>query len=824
MKRRGIVNLMKAVTGALICGCLTVCAGIVPVHAQETGYQLNSVTTGEIRYGQKLKECSLTGVVCDSAGQVMKGSLTWMEPEKVMLQAGQISEEVLFTPEQTEPVLPPAETEPSGETPPPKETEPSKESESSEIPVQNKEKGPSEGPRETGNGTEEAAGQTEGHEFSRQQERTQQQNQIKFWVIVTVGKGKTEVTWPVVSVKRQIYDGDISGDVLSLQGPGTAVCKVASTVPGAKAVQEEAVPGNFEIKPRDAKLEAGKQTVELIFTPDNIIQYERCSREIEVEVEPRPVPLKLFEVETPLQTGQEISLTAMIRKEKGLDNANGKVTFYVNEQAAAELPLTEKQNGWEAETTWSPSEAGEYKIQAVYMPEDSHTARTESVMRTVLAVDPMTAVRTEDLPEGEEGSEYEAKIETDASGEIALQFSVTRGQLPRGLMLDQKNGRISGLPEEAGRFSFTLMAKEGTITVSREYTLFIRKKEKLQPKLKVSASPEKITGGGDVTLKIEIEDPEDAEKKKDLPSAFSVSFDRAVKTRQPAEGKDGSYTYIFTVGNENGKIRCTVRSVENDFYTSAETYVDVEAVKEEEPEEKPSEKPSEKPKEPEKKKEEEEPVKKTPEEIEAEFWQDVVFRIYKAQEKGDTVTINAKGHKAVPDKVLDALRTHDRVTLALVWEGDMIVIPAQKAPAYQKGVTDWSLADLSKQYPLAKPAPVPAPAPAPAAPEKPAVKPPFQGSGQNAHKENQGGIIIHEKAEPETEQQTETESTVSETEEEPESVDSGKETVPVVSVPEIQEEKGGMKIDWFLVAACICAGTGIIAVTTAIAAMVRKKR
>lgn len=808
MKRRGSVNLIKAALGALVCCCLSLCAGAAPVCGQENAYRLENVTVGQIRYGQKLKECGLTGVVYDSAGKVVEGSLTWMYPERVMLDVGQVPETVLFTPKQAEPAIPPVETATSDETETNGVTEETKES------------------REPTEESTEPAGEP----------IPKQQKLPNFTVYVQVGKGQTQVTsWPVVEKKEKVYDGDLLKEALSLQGSGAAICPVQSEAPGISAVRQERVPGSFRIQlkgrdPSSQKLEAGEQTVVLSFIPQNENKYESYSTELQLQVEPRPVTLTIYDIKTPLQTGEEIVLTARIWKEKGLENANGKISFYGNgKELAADLTLTETQDGWEAKTLWSPAKAGEYEMQAVYQPEDSHTDRAKSYIRRILAADPVTAILTEELPEGEVGADYEAEIKTDASGEFALQFSVTKGQLPEGLTLNEKNGTIWGTPKKSGEFTFTLTAKEKETLVSREFILSLRKKEKRQPKLTVSVSPEKITGGGDVTLKIKLEDPEDKEKKDGLPGAVAVSFDRSVGTRQSLQGKEGSYTYIFIAGNENGKIRCTVKSEENDFYTAAEASVDVVTVKEEAPEEKPSKKPSEKPKEtPEKepeKKEEPEPVKKTPEEIEAEFWQDVIFRIYAAQEEGGTVTINAKGHKAVSEKVMEALRTHDKVTLALVWEGDMIVIPAKKAPSYQKGVTAWAMADLSKMYPLLKPAPAPSQPPAPAPTQTPAVpqKPaPSPSSPQNVQNPSKGGIIIHEKTEPEETRESESVSPVTETQQESSSLET--EAVPAVSTQEIQEEKGGVKIDWFLVAAGICAGTGIVAVTTAIAAMVRKKR
>ncbi len=83
---------------------------------------------------------------------------------------------------------------------------------------------------------------------------------------------------------------------------------------------------------------------------------------------------------------------------------------------------------------------------------------------------------TEYLNEGVKGrvyinESYEApKIEAYGFGNIT--FSVTAGELPSGLMLDEA-GTISGIPEVSGDFTFTVTAENLAGEDSREYTLTI---------------------------------------------------------------------------------------------------------------------------------------------------------------------------------------------------------------------------------------------------------------------------------------------------------------------------------------------------------------
>lgn len=361
------------------------------------------------------------------------------------------------------------------------------------------------------------------------------------------------------------------------------------------------------------------------------------------------------------------------------------------------------------------------------------------------------------------------------------------------------------------------------------------------PDVDISADRTEVKGGGRVNLKISVQNPYDANLKKGLPIGISLSFSGKppIRLEQDLKGSDGSYTAVFSVPDENGEITCRVYTEANDFYENGGAAVTVRTKK--------NDKPSggnqdsggshdDGKHESHKKDEEEEPVIKTPEEVEAEFWQDVIFRIYKAQEKGETVTINAKGHGQMPDKVMEALRGHKKVTLALVWEGDMILIPAGKAPAAKKGGAAWTLMELSKQFPAPK---------ANANPGKPSgsqnppsqSKPPVQQPAKPAPQNQTGSSgntgthfgnnttagVEHTEAETEsaetTEEMTETETESAETESE--------STETIESVPETETDENadaGKKTDWLTVAACVCAGAGLIAVLVAIAALVLKNR
>ena len=365
--------------------------------------------------------------------------------------------------------------------------------------------------------------------------------------------------------------------------------------------------------------------------------------------------------------------------------------------------------------------------------------------------------------------------------------------------------------------------------------------------MEISADRTEVKGGGRVNLRITVRNMHDSKLKEGLPAASGLrwSFEGkpAVRHEQEIKGSDGTYTAAFSVPDENGTVTCRVYMAGNSFYESSEAAVTVQVRKNDKPSGGNKDESGSKDDgkhDSHKKDEEEEPAVKTPEEVEAEFWQDVIFRIYKAQEKGETVTINAKGHGQMPDKVMEALRGHKKVTLALVWDGDMIFIPAGKAPAAKKGGAAWTLMELSKSYP--------APKPADAKPQKPAAenkpsqskpvvnqpsKPAAQSQsgpsnvsgGSGNHSGTAGGSS---EAHPESSEAESTEHT-----EETAETESAEETTEGAGTEEsIQESESApeeaadseKKTDWLTVAACVCAGAGLVAVLVAIAALVLKKK
>jgi len=68
------------------------------------------------------------------------------------------------------------------------------------------------------------------------------------------------------------------------------------------------------------------------------------------------------------------------------------------------------------------------------------------------------AITTEKLADGVVGEEYSETLEADGAEKIV--WDIDDGDLPDGLLLDKDTGKISGTPEKAGTFEFTVIAED----------------------------------------------------------------------------------------------------------------------------------------------------------------------------------------------------------------------------------------------------------------------------------------------------------------------------------------------------------------------------
>jgi len=107
---------------------------------------------------------------------------------------------------------------------------------------------------------------------------------------------------------------------------------------------------------------------------------------------------------------------------------------------------------------------------------------------------------TKSLPVGTVGRSYNATIKLQA-GQGPFQWTITKGALPPGLALQANTGVVSGNPEQAGLFRFTLSVRDqGTNTgVSREFVIQVQGPLMLEWVNPASLSENAISGSVKVT-------------------------------------------------------------------------------------------------------------------------------------------------------------------------------------------------------------------------------------------------------------------------------------------------------------------------------------
>jgi len=84
-------------------------------------------------------------------------------------------------------------------------------------------------------------------------------------------------------------------------------------------------------------------------------------------------------------------------------------------------------------------------------------------------------IKTDELPFGKVGSEYEASLEV--TGIPPITWNISGGVLPAGLILDEDLGIISGIPTDSGIFVFTVMAINTLGVDDKELSIEIKAKD-----------------------------------------------------------------------------------------------------------------------------------------------------------------------------------------------------------------------------------------------------------------------------------------------------------------------------------------------------------
>lgn len=104
------------------------------------------------------------------------------------------------------------------------------------------------------------------------------------------------------------------------------------------------------------------------------------------------------------------------------------------------------------------------------------TSKTASAVITILAAPAALTITTNNFPDAMLGVAYSQTAQA-AGGTTPYTWSVASGALPTGLFLDASSGALSGSPQQAGAFNFTLQVQDSAAptpaTATRPFTLTV---------------------------------------------------------------------------------------------------------------------------------------------------------------------------------------------------------------------------------------------------------------------------------------------------------------------------------------------------------------
>lgn len=115
----------------------------------------------------------------------------------------------------------------------------------------------------------------------------------------------------------------------------------------------------------------------------------------------------------------------------------------------------------------TPGQAGTFSF-TVYV-SDNNGMRANRVIRITIDSPSAVPITTTSLPRGKVNQDYHAELLTTESG---VKWTHTAGQMPPGLTLSE-SGLISGIPTQAGAFTFTVTASKYTRSGTRQLTLTV---------------------------------------------------------------------------------------------------------------------------------------------------------------------------------------------------------------------------------------------------------------------------------------------------------------------------------------------------------------
>lgn len=194
----------------------------------------------------------------------------------------------------------------------------------------------------------------------------------------------------------------------------------------------------------------------------------------------------------------------------------------------------ELNNAWDFATDLVTSDT---ELYAKWIEDEQGTAPT---------------IMTDSLENGQVGQTYSAAL--SAAGDAPIKWTITDGELPKGISLDEETGIISGLPEQRGQFTFKVQANNDAGSDSKTLSLVITQDvpEGTAPEIITKNLPNgKVGQEYTVTLAVYGSDPMTWEARGgDLP--LGLNLDKATGMIAGTPQVAGDYEFTVAATNDYG--------------------------------------------------------------------------------------------------------------------------------------------------------------------------------------------------------------------------------------------------------------------------------